>query len=168
MAEQQAWQLPLAVVGPIDIGRLIREAEVLDDFLLQATIRQPGTTVKLPKTTRLMDELIQLNGLNVLQDTDRLKLKNFLKLTKAHAPVINISFSADPSPLFLQKIMVWLRTEINPSVLIRVGLQPNIGAGCVLRTPNHYFDMSLRQHFYDKRHVLIQKLEAINRAEPVT
>ena len=161
-AAQANWQLPLSVVGPIDVGRLIREIDILDDFLMQSAIREPGTPMKMPKTTRIMDEMIQLNTLNVLHETDRQRLKTFLVLVKEKAPVIHISFSADPSPLFLQKILMWLRLEISPSVLVRVGLQPNIGAGCVIRTPNRYFDLSLRERFHQNRHMLVQKLEEIN------
>lgn len=156
------WQLPLSVVGPIDVGRLLREVEALDNFLMQTTIREPGQPVKLPKTTRIMDEMVELNKLNVLQEADRQRLKAFLKLLKEQAPTLHMSFSADPSPLFLQKLMVWLRTEINPSILLRVGLQPNIGAGCIIRTPNRYFDLSLRQRFQQNRHTLVQKLAQLN------
>jgi len=40
-----------------------------------------------------------------------------------------------------------------------VGLQPTIAAGIVLRTPNHQFDFSLRQHLYKNRAKLREALE---------
>jgi hypothetical protein len=39
-----------------------------------------------------------------------------------------------------------------------VGLQPNLGAGSILRTTNKLFDLSLRQDFARKRDILMHKL----------
>lgn len=151
--------LPLGVVTKVDVGRLVRETEALDNFLRQAAIREPGTAVKLPRTSKLLDETISMNRLNVLHEADRTRLFEFVKAVKAQAPVLHMSFSADPSPLFLQRLMVKLRGDIHPLVLVQVGLQPNIGAGCILRTKNQYFDFSLKQRFNDKRDLLTSKLK---------
>ncbi|MEK7603477.1 MAG: hypothetical protein AAB459_04545, partial [Patescibacteria group bacterium] len=133
--------LPVAVVGRVDLGRLLREVEGLTDFLEQAAIREPGTAqAKMPKTSRLLDQAIEINKLNLLTNDDRNQLRQFLKTVYQEAPVMHMSFSADPSPNFTQKLVAWLRQEIHPFVLLQVGLQPNIGAGCVVRTTNKYFD----------------------------
>lgn len=158
--QASALVLPISVVGRVDLGRLIREVQLLDEFLRQAAIREPGTTVKLPRTSRLMDELIQANALNVLIEAERKKLIDFLTDVRNNAPTLHMSFSADPSPLFTQKLVTWLRRELHPFVLLQVGLQPNIGAGCVVRTENKYFDFSLRQRFIEKRSMLAEKLNA--------
>lgn len=150
--------LPIQATGRVDIGRLLREVEQVDNFLKQAAIREPGTTMKLPKTSRLLDELTATNKLNLLREDDRARLLNFLITVKSMAPVLHMSFSVDPSPSFVQKLMTWLRSEIHPLVLLQVGLQPNIGAGCVVRSTNQYFDFSLRQHFKKQRPLLMQKL----------
>lgn len=151
--------LPLAVVGKVDVGRLLREVEALDNFMSQAAIRQPGTSLKLPKTSRLLDELIAQNKVNALIEDDRARLLHFLMEVYAHAPQLHMSFSADPSPLFMQRLTEWIRREIHPLALIQVGMQPNMGAGCVVRTTNKYFDFSLRQRFTEKRDVLASKLK---------
>lgn len=151
--------LPLGVISRVDIGRLLREVELLTGFLQQAAIRQPGTSIKLPKTSRMLDEIIQVNQLNVLIEADCARLKSFLESVKKQAPVMHMSFSADPSPLFSQRLVEYLRKEIHPLVLVQVGLQPNIGAGCVVRTTNHYFDFSLRQRFTNNRELLAMKLK---------
>lgn len=146
--------LPVSVVGRIDVGRLLREAEALDEFLNQAAIRKPGTPVKMPKTSRLMDEILQINQLNVLHEKERQQLLDFLHTVKNSAPVMHMSFSADPPPLFTGKLMTWLRREIHPLLLLQVGLQPNIGAGALVRTTNKYYDFSLREKFMAKRQML--------------
>lgn len=154
--------LPSSVVGRVDLGRLLREVENLIEFLDQAAIRQPGTVQeKLPKSSRLLDQTIEINKINLLQPQARQDLGQFLKTVYQEAPVLHMSFSADPSPNFTQKLIAWLRQEIHPFVLLQVGLQPNIGAGCVVRTTNKYFDFSLRERFKAKRPLLIEKMKSL-------
>jgi F0F1-type ATP synthase delta subunit len=150
--------LPLLAVSPTDINRLNRELVSIEDALLELRVRKGGQTAKLPKTTQLMDQLIELNKLNLLHETDRSLLKQFLQAVKQRAPVMHVSFSADPSTNFLEKLITWLRREIHPQVLLTIGLQPTLGAGCIVRTANHQFDFSLRQDFAKKRNLLIGKL----------
>jgi F0F1-type ATP synthase delta subunit len=158
-AAEPAMVLPIAVVGRVDIGRLQRETEALLNFIQQSAIRQPGTQPKLPKTSRLLDEVIQNNKINILEENDCKQLLKFLQHVYRHAPVIHISFGADPSAMFTQKIVTWLRVEVNPLVLLQIGLQPNIGAGCIVRTTNKYFDFSLRHRFEEKKSVLSAALK---------
>jgi hypothetical protein len=159
-------QLPVMVIGLADLGRLIRELATIDEQLLQLSLRQPGSEVKLPKTTQLMDQLLKLNRLNLLQPEDRAWLKRALDAIRQHAPVMNVSFSVDPSTVVLEKLMIWLRREIHPFLLIGVGLQPNIAAGCIVRTTNKVFDFSLRQNFANKRDLLRQALIETPAAPP--
>src|SRR5579884_941640 len=159
MAHDEAkLSLPTAVIGPMDLSRLLRELDNINEVMLQLKLRKSGDNVKLPKTTQLMDELIKANNVNLLEETDRLTLKHYLATIKEHAPLIHMSFSVDPSPLFLDKLIVWLRQNIHPMLLLTIGLQPNLGAGCIVRTTNRYFDLSLKQAFSDRRYLLIDRL----------
>jgi len=146
--------LPIAVTTPVDIARLLRELEQLEEFLVQASLRGAGTPVAVPRTSAHLDQLGQLNKLNLVSADDRQRLKLFLDAVKAQAPRLHVSFSADPPEAFIEKLMAWLRREIHGLVLITIGLQPNIGAGCVIRSTNKYFDLSLRQDFEKKRSLL--------------
>lgn len=161
--------LPISVISRVDVGRLLREVEAIDAFLKQSAIREPGTPVKMPKTSRLFDETIENNQLNVLHDDERLRLHHFLTEVRTKAPTLHMSFSADPSPAFTQKLITWLRAEIHPVVLLQVGLQPNIGAGCVVRTTNKYFDFSLRTRFKEKGSILADLMQKADQpaAQPV-
>jgi hypothetical protein len=152
--------LPVMVATPTDVGRLERELDMIDDALLQLGVRKGGGEVKTPRTSRLMDQLLEHNHLTLLHEPDRKALKDFLAETKAKAPVIHMSFSADPSVQFTEKLMTWLRKEIHPSLLLTVGLQPTIGAGCIVRTTNKQFDFSLREDFLKKRDLLLSQLAA--------
>ncbi|HXR49555.1 MAG TPA: hypothetical protein VN778_00820 [Verrucomicrobiae bacterium] len=158
-APKQLTGLPVLVIGPVDIGRLSRELAMIDEALLQLGLRKGGTEIKMPKTSQLLDKVIELNKLNLLQQTDRQILQEFLAMIDKQAPVIHISFSADPPVAFLEKLMAWLRHEIHPLLLVRIGLQPTIGAGCVVRTINQQFDFSLKKDFSTKRDLLKQALK---------
>jgi F0F1-type ATP synthase delta subunit len=157
--DSSALHLPVTTVTVVDIGRLQRELEALDNFLAQAAARESGESISMPKTTKTFEDFAKQNALQLLQETDRDKLREFLESVRQKAPVIHMSFSAEPSAAALQKIIIWLRTEIDPLVLLQVGLQPSIAAGCVLRTTNKYFDFSMRKHFYKQRGLLMQGMK---------
>jgi hypothetical protein len=164
--------LPITVVSLIDLGRLQRELAAVEVFLEQAAARAAGQSLSLPRLTHNLDATAQANKLNLLVEADRQKLTAFLTKVRDKAPVMHISFASDPSAAFLQKIVSWFRTTIHPLVILQVGLQPTIAAGCVLRTSNKYFDLSLRRHFAANRKLLVEKIgenrsEVENPAPPV-
>jgi F0F1-type ATP synthase delta subunit len=151
-------ELPTLVFGPIELRRLLREIEAVEEYLSQSSIREPGTQIALPKTSRILDALAGNNALNLLVEDDRKRLSAFLKEIEKKAPVIHISFAADPSSAFTAKIVAWLRTNIHPYALLQLGLQPSIAAGCVLRTTNKQFDFSLRNRFLENRDLLVKAI----------
>ena len=155
--------LPVQVTGPVELGRLLRELEQVDEQLRQLQLRKDGEPVKLPATGILLDKTVETNNVNLLVPEERTRLKQFLNSVKAKAPVMHMSFSADPSPRFVEIMVTWIRKELHPLALVTIGLQPNIGAGCVVRTTNKYFDFSLREDMKNKSEVLIAAL----RKEPV-
>jgi hypothetical protein len=114
----------------------------------------------MPKTSRLMGQLVEMNKIDIGDDAQRKQIKTFLEWVKKDAPILHISFSADPNVAFIEKIMAWLRREIHPLVLMTIGLQPNIGAGCVVRSTNKYFDFTLRKNFDSKRDLLVSGMGA--------
>jgi hypothetical protein len=153
MASEPAgkFALPMAVVTPSDLGRLIRELEHIEDRLQKLKVHGPDHSIAMPKTTHQMEKLITLNKFNLLHPGDRHALRTFLASVKKEAPVMHISFSSEPSPALLERLL-------NPLVLLTIGLQPAIGAGCIVRTTNKYFDLSLRQTFIAKRQLLLEQI----------
>jgi F0F1-type ATP synthase delta subunit len=164
--EDRELKIPVQVAGPIEIGHLLNEIEEIDEQLRQLEIRHGGDAIKMPQTSRLMDQIVELNEINLLHANHREALTKFLTETRQHAPQLHMSFSADPSPAFVEKLMAWLRGNIHPEVLLTIGLQPNIGAGCTVRSSNKTFDFSLRQDFAGKRDMLVEQLQA--KQEPAT
>jgi len=176
MAHEQAthvkghFVLPPSIAGPADVNRLQRDAEELDDYLRQAAIRKSGESMKLPKVPVMLDDISVANHLNLLQEVDRQLLIGFLKNVQLKSPVVHMSFAAEPSSEFTAKIVQWLRQNIHPLLLVQVGLQPSIAAGCVIRTTSKVFDFSLRQHLLRNRQLLVDAIAKIGQepAQPPT
>ncbi|HYF96584.1 MAG TPA: F0F1 ATP synthase subunit delta [Patescibacteria group bacterium] len=152
-------QLTPDIITALELNRVIRELETLDDFLHQANIRTPGSSMSLPKTTKSLEELAEANGFSLLDTVHRKhligKLRNFkLKVKKVH-----ISFAVEPSPKIIQKIVLWMRDNIHPHLVVEVGIQPNISVGCIVRTTNKVFDMSLRNRFSNSKTILAGLME---------
>jgi len=138
--------LPLQILTAGDISRLARELESLEAFFEGAALK--GAEVKaVPEASLQLSALNNENQLNLLHSEDRLRLLNFLSVVRAKAPLVHVSFASDPKTDFLMKLVSWFRSNAHPYVLLQVGLQPNIAAGCIVRTTNKYFDLSFKQHF---------------------
>lgn len=150
--------IPTRLVGPVDLSRIIRELETLDDMLHQAGLRTGGGAVQLPKTTRMLEDLAAVNQLSLLDAAHRTSLIALLQQFQTSAPTVHMSLTVEPSGAFIEKMITWLRQNIKPNLLLDIGLQPTITAGCVLRTPNKVFDMSLRHNLTEKSPILLQKI----------
>ncbi len=155
---QKGLMLPALVFSPADVSRLVKELDRIDETLVQLKLRNSGQSVKLPKTSQIMDLTVEHNKLNLLKTEDRHTLKRFLMLVEQKAPRLHFSFGVNPSAVFLERLVSWLRLEMHSHVLITIGLQPGLGAGCILRSTNKFFDFSLRQTFLDRKQLLLDKL----------
>lgn len=154
--------LPESVVGPAEVRRMIREVEDIDTFLRDAELRKSGTALRLPHLTKSLQDLTEANDLHLLHESDRVRATRVLTTLQKTAPVLHISFASDPSAAFIQKLLVYVRQNIYQYTLVQVGLQPSIGAGCVVRTNNKMFDFSLRRHLVDNRKLLLESLAAMD------
>jgi len=151
-----ALKIPSLVVSPSDVARLQREIISLNDFFVSAKARQTGTTMQLPKLTRILSQIAKDNKVNLLEEAERNQLSQALNQLYDHSPTLHVSFATEPSPKALEKLVVWIRTNIHPQALVQVGLQPSIAAGCFLRTDNKTFDMSLRSSLKKSEPILLK------------
>lgn len=141
----QPMTLPTLVFGVVEVRRLLRELDALEEYLRQAGLRGGQQAKDLPRVSRLLDSISTENNINLLKEDDRQSLKDFLANLEKTAPQLHFSFASDPSSAFLAKLVQWLRSNIHEHALLSLGLQPSIAAGCIVRTPNKMFDFSLRQ-----------------------
>lgn len=137
-------KLPPSVVGQVDVIRLSRELAALNDFFVGAQAREAGTPVQTPQTSRALELLAKENDISLLDEKSRDRLLDQLQEIGKNAPSFHISFAVEASPKTLERILVWLRENIHPQLLLQVGLQPAIAGGCILRTTNRILDLSLR------------------------
>ena len=154
--------LPTGVISQVDVARLIRELNALEDFFTAADTRKSGTPMTPPSLTRMLSTIAHENKCNLLDKQQRQQLSAKLNQILKNAPLLHISFASDPPPKFLERILVWMRTNIHPQTLLQVGLQPTIAAGCVLRTPNKVFDMSLRTYLKEQEPYLTRLIAGAN------
>lgn len=170
VSKTKAFVLPASVIGPADVARLKRDLETFDDQLHQASLRTKAVGKQAPVSDVTPKQLIMsLAAANKSDLDDRSQRQNLigeLDGVLTSAPTITISFAIDPSSEFLSKIVQWLRTNTQPNVLVRIGLQPNIVAGCRLRTANKLYDFSLRNKFDEQRPLLISRLKKSTHREP--
>ncbi|MEO8784971.1 MAG: F0F1 ATP synthase subunit delta [Candidatus Saccharimonadales bacterium] len=157
-AAQVSLQLPEALVSRGDVVRLGRELEIasgqLDQVNMGGKTKAGATTTKLSQP---LQELFEINHLKVDDATQRQQALQLLQQLK-DAPSVHISFAAEPSPQVTAKLVAWLRSNIHPQILLNIGLQPSIAAGCIIRTQSKYIDCSMRQHLLQHRADLISKL----------
>ncbi len=154
----QVLSLPVSVVSRVDATRLARELEIMDNQLEQQKHGQsPAMASSL---SRLLDEAAKINHLDLNQVAQRQRLQAFLKEVKTDAPVIHMSFAVVPPSAFTIKLVNWLRSEVHPLLLLEIGLQPSIAAGCIIRTTSKYFDCSMRQHLVQNKPKLLELLKA--------
>lgn len=159
MAHNQ-FLLPSNVSSKTDVLRIRREIEALEDYLHQAALRGiKQSDMKLPKTTKTLDDLARANKMDLLQKSHHEAMNMALDSILENAPIMHLSFNVEPSAVFTAKLTEWFRTNISPYCLIHIGLQPNIPAGCVLRTKNKQFDLTLRKRFADNRKLLFTSLQ---------
>ncbi len=155
------FKLPHTVIGPGDVARLKRDLETYDDQMHQATLRaKSGEKSAEPQASRLITEIATANGCDMQQADDRQQLLAALTKLLETAPTVTISFAVDPSAAFMSKLAQWFRVNVHPMLLLRIGLQPNIAAGCTVRTPSKLYDFSMRSKFAMQRGLLIKRLHA--------
>ncbi len=157
-ARPKQFVLPNIITGRTEVGRLLREMNEIDDYMVQQEVKQTSQPASLPVLSRLLNEVVQTNDLTLLDKATREALRKNLTIIRDKAPLIHISFAVDPPTNFIHKIVKWLREEIHPLTLVQIGLQPGIAVGCIVRTTNHYFDLSLRESFKSQRPMLLKAI----------
>jgi hypothetical protein len=151
-------KLTTSINSLVVVGKLITELELIEEFFLKMKLKSSLSQVSLPTISPVMQELTNLNNLNLIRPEDRANLNLFLHFIKTKAPTIHVSFASIPDSVFMQKITDWFRSEINPNIMLSIGLQPNIGAGFKIRTTNKIFDFSLHKYLIESRQILVQLL----------
>lgn len=151
------FSLPGSIITARNITEVIEELDDLDDFFLQVKLGKISKSQDLPRISVSLNELAQKNNLKLSEQNDRDKIKLILQTLRSKAVIVHISFAGEPSANFLLKLISWMRTNLNPYIILQIGLQPNIGAGFTLRTKNKFFDFSLKKRLEGESQILISQ-----------
>lgn len=161
LQDSTSFLLPAGVIGRPDISRVIREIEKVDYAIEAQSVRAPGQPITIPAMSRGLVEIAGTNGITIEDLEARKKLLRELRNVKEHAPVLQITFAVDPEPDILMQLVAWIRQNLHPTALVTVGLQPAIVGGCIVRTPDHIYDFSMRNQFKKQLPDLIQSMRTV-------
>lgn len=147
-----------SLVSPGDVSRALREVQKIDELIYQSKLRKhPGSENEITPSAGLKD-LMAANKLSLQNEQHRKSLIQQLQTIRQDSPVVHVSFAVEPSSNFLRSLTSWFRDNTMPNVLIETGLQPSIAVGCMIRTNNKIYDLSLRSKFQNYRQLLVDKL----------
>lgn len=155
--------LPGNVVTQIDVSRLVREMERVDNELTASSVRKKAGVAEAAKpalSSQLADFLAQ-NKLSIEGSRERDNLIKQVRLLKDKVPVIHMTFAVTADGESLEKLVAWVRGTVHPQAVIEIGLQPDLIAGVYIRTPNHVHDFSWRALLKGKHDLLVKELEAL-------
>lgn len=160
--------LPPTLISRVDVSRLGREVESVDNELEAQKVRSQAkgeseVVYQIPPISQALSDFLELNAVDITKSKQRTKLKHDLAKFKDKAPIIHMTFASQADSESLQQLVAWIRQEIHPQALIAVGLQPALVGGVYIRTPNKVFDFSLRQHLQNKRGIITNQLEELLR-----
>lgn len=155
--------LPPSVVRKVDLARLLREFEAVDNALTTKDVRQKAgaSANDMPAMSPRLSDFLQANPVDLENDEARREYIRQLKLLKKAVKVMNMTFAVAADPESLQQLAAWVRESVHPQTVIEAHLQPALVAGVYIRSENHVFDFSVRNAIKGKREELKKELEAL-------
>lgn len=139
-------KLPNSIGGKRDLILATRQIEkVLNDKLQDEVRAKYGAEVIGTKAgQRVLNDLLELNGIKEDDANSLKRLLQALEAVRQYAPRVRISFAQEPDQDQYESVVAWFRKEVDQGVLVQVGVQPTIGAGCIVQTNSRRYDMSLK------------------------
>ena len=156
--KKKIFALPVQITGRTDINRLLRELEQIEQASISNAATK-GKAIAAPEPSNMLKQVAAANVYELGSSDGRQQLAAALAKIHDHAPLLHISFASEPSPKVVETLLQWLRSNIHVYTLLQIGLAPAIGAGCVLRTPNKIFDLSLGASLQKQKPYLVQLIK---------
>lgn len=144
MKSEPGVQLIDAIMTPIELGVIMREVFTIDQFL-SAQSHGVSSGLTLPTISPSLQMVVTAQKINLLLPDHRARFRQQLDFVRRTAPIVQVSFGAEPSRQALRVLVRWFRENGHPNTLIAVGIQPNIAGGCIVRTTTKTFDFSLQR-----------------------
>ena len=158
-----AFKLPASVISRVDVSRLVREFEALDNALTSKAVREKANAseLEMPAQTPQLTAFLDANPVVLENAKDREDYIKQLRLLKKNVHVMNMTFAVVADAESLQQLSAWIRDAIHPQIVLEAHLQPALVAGAYIRSQNHVFDFSVRNALKAKRGELKKELEAL-------
>ena len=144
MKSEPGVQLIDAIMTPVELGKIMREAYAIDEFL-SAKSHGIQSGLSLPAMSPSLQSIVNAQKINLLLPDHRARFRQQLDFVRRTAPVVQVSFGAQPSRQALRVLVRWFRENGHPNTLIAIGIQPRIAGGCIVRTSTKTFDFSLQK-----------------------
>ena len=162
MSNEAQISLPDGLSTMQQLRKVEREIEEILDQAVQGHIRkaQTGQSFSVKKPSQLLSELLVLHNAQLTEGSLR-ELKATVQDIKNRAVVLRVVLSSEPSPDVQSRLVRWFRSNFKTPVLLRFGIQPNIAGGCIVYTPNHRHDLSLRKEILTSDISMRQALEHV-------
>lgn len=136
-------KLPNRIVSRHDVLMAARELESLRDELIAQNVKQTVAT-ELPRMSERARSLLEVNEVYDITEESLNRMKKKLEHIVDRVPVLRFTFAGEPDGKMLTRIIDWLRTEIDSSVLMIYSVQPQIAGGFILTTDRKRYDLSWR------------------------
>ncbi len=150
--------LPVDIASPAQLSELIGELHTYRNQLRNAAVQ-----AKVKKTplieTELSDELANLLHNNKIDAIDSQQLDTLhkeLQKTLTTAPVMHLTFAANPGRTLRRQLTVWFRTQIEPTSLLTFAMRSDIGGGMLLQAGSHFYDYSFRDRILANKSRLME------------
>ena len=141
-----AYKLPPSIFNRTQLTRLAHQLE-----------RTKSSAKALSESSDLQD-LLGDNGIKALDATNLPKLRSFIADMLSTAPQISMILAALPNTVEQVELVQWLRSRINPNLLVHFVQNNDLLAGCVVRTDQTVYDLSLRKALWQNQDKLIERL----------
>tara|TARA_Y100001970_G_scaffold250241_1_gene321816 strand:- start:256 stop:738 length:483 start_codon:yes stop_codon:yes gene_type:complete len=152
--------LPESVVTKADLSRLIREVEEYSEVAYQAEVRGSTAPSVHYASPALQFLARQQEGILNSRQARHTLLDQLHTLQGVVIPV-HVGFASQPSIKALQQLVVWFRKNVDPSIVVQVGVDPSIIGGCVVRTTNRVFTFTLAEALRSSQTALAKEVAAL-------
>ena len=159
MEPNTSYKLSSAIYRKSQIGELLREINEVKLNFEQSLIRDSQVRFDDHLLSSELKSIFEKNNIKITNLAELKIVEANLSLTFKNLKSVHFSFSQPASNDFLMKLIRYLRKEINPLIVLSVGLDPSIGIGTRLRTTNKYFDLSLATRLQSKRASLLNRIK---------
>lgn len=143
------------------------ELQSYAEWLANDHVRRQTGAVRLEDPS-LSDDTIAL--LKLWQDDQPVSVASVTdlagQLAKLSLPVINIMLAAPPHQAFRHDLVKWFREVGGDDYLVSITINRTIGGGVIIRTPNHYYDLSYGHRVMENRDKLPAIVRSLATKEP--